>query len=260
MLSYTHLLYHELVVPGRVPCRDEPGYLRYVLAATHFEIQMRWLKDKGWRVMSVSEALEADASPGLAITFDDGCETDLLVAAPLLQELGFQATFYITYAFLGTPGFMSIEQLRQLSRLGFEIGCHSMTHAYLSDADDVQLNHEIVEPKVYLEQILARPVEHFSCPGGRYSDRVAEIAHLAGYRTVATSRPHANGASTNALALGRVAVMRGMELPQFVALCRREGLWQMDLRDRARRGAMRLLGNSLYDRVRETMLRADPPR
>lgn len=258
MPSYTHLIYHELAVPGRAPCHPEPGYLRYVLSASDFEIQMRSLKNNGWQGMNVSEALESDASPAVVITFDDGCETDLLVAAPVLRELGFQATFYVTCAFLGTAGFMSIAQLRELSRLGFEIGCHSMTHAYLSDADEAGLQREIVEPKARLEQVLGKPVQHFSCPGGRYNEQAAEIARSAGYRTVATSRPYANRQSTDPLALGRVAVTRGTSLEQFSALCRGEGLWQMNVRDSARRGAMRLLGNSLYDRVRATMLRAGP--
>ena len=37
----------------------------------------------------------------MTITFDDGCETDLLVAAPILRQAGFNATFFITWGRLG---------------------------------------------------------------------------------------------------------------------------------------------------------------
>ena len=68
-------------------------------------------------------------------------------AAPILQEFGFGATFYITVGFLGKPGYLSEAQVRNLSSLGFEIGCHSLTHPYLTDLDDSFLHDETVRSK-----------------------------------------------------------------------------------------------------------------
>lgn len=250
-----YLMYHELEVPGRTPCQAEAGYVRYVLTETEFRAQLQSIKNAGWQGMSVSQALVSPQKPSVAITFDDGCETDLLVAAPLLQEFGFGATFYITSGFLGSQGYLSAEQLRKLANSGFEIGCHSMTHPYLPDLNEAGLQKEIVGAKRQLEQILGKPVEHFSCPGGRFNKRVIEIARSVGYRSFATSRTHANYESTDPFALGRVAVMRGLELKTFESLYQGHGLWQLTLRDSMRDGAKRLLGNSFYDRVRATMLR-----
>ena len=249
------LMYHELEVPGRPLCQSEAGYVRYVLPVQDFQAQLQWLKRAGWSGLSVSEALTFGTEPGLAITFDDGCETDLLAAAPLLQEMGFGATFYITCGFLGKPGYLSATQLRELSRLGFEIGCHSMTHPYLTDLDHEGLQREIVGAKLRLEHILGKTVDHFSCPGGRCDSRVAETASRAGYRTVSTSRARANSRSTDPFALGRVPVMRGTGLPKFEALCQGRGLWHMSASHTVRSTARRLLGNSVYDRVRTAMLR-----
>jgi peptidoglycan/xylan/chitin deacetylase (PgdA/CDA1 family) len=190
----------------------------------------------------------------VTITFDDGCETDLLVAAPILKEFGFGATFYVTTGWTGNRGFMDAQQLRELAGLGLEIGCHSKTHAYLPDLDDTRLHEEIAGAKIQLEQVLGRPVEHFSCPGGRFDERVKNIAREAGYRTVATSRTHANSESTDPFALGRVAVMRDTNLQDFLSWCRGEGLWKLTLRDGLRDGAKRILGNSFYDRVRASVL------
>lgn len=254
------LMYHELELPGRSPSQLSPGYTRYVLTAAGFRAQMQLLGTAGWKGISVSQALTYPEYPAIAITFDDGCETDLLVAAPFLRSLNFNATFYITYGFLDTPGFLSREQLRKLSDLGFEIGCHSMTHPYLSDLDDVGLQREIAESKVYLENVLGKPVNHFSCPGGRFDRRVEEVAKAAGYRTVATSRVHANFRSTNQYALGRIAVMRDTQLREFESLCQGHGFWQMNVRSGLQQGAKILLGNSLYDRVRSAMLKQPAPQ
>lgn len=250
-----YLMYHELEIPGRPLCQTEAGYVRYILSAENFRLQMQSLKDSGRRGVSVGEALTFPAPPSVTITFDDGCETDLLIAAPILKEFGFGATFYITSGLVGTRGYLSGKQVCELGGMGFEIGCHSMTHAYLPDLDDVLLHEEIAGAKTKLEQFLGRPIEHFSCPGGRYDQRVKDVARAAGYRTVATSRIHANSKSTDPFALGRVAMMRDTKLKAFSSLCDGSGLWQLAMRDSIRQGAKRILGNSFYDRVRARALR-----
>src|SRR5271165_132153 len=177
------LMYHELELPGRKLCQAEPGYVRYILPVDAFRAQMQWLKESGFRGLSVGEALGYPPRPSVCITFDDGCETDLIAAAPLLREFGFHATFYITAGFLGTPGYLNAAQLQELDQQGFEVGCHSMTHPYLPDLPDAGLKREIVDAKLQIEQILGRAIEHFSCPGGRYDARTLEVARRAGFRS-----------------------------------------------------------------------------
>src|SRR5215475_8174787 len=93
------LMYHELGLPGREPCQGEPGYTRYVVPQIDFLEQMKRLAEEGWRGVSVGQAIHSFDSKFVCLTFDDGCETDLLWAAPVLKELGFGATFYITLGF-----------------------------------------------------------------------------------------------------------------------------------------------------------------
>jgi peptidoglycan/xylan/chitin deacetylase (PgdA/CDA1 family) len=248
------LMYHELEVPGRPLCQTEPGYVRYVLHASQFESQMHSLKNQGWRGVSVNEALRYEPA-SVAITFDDGSETDLLCAAPILQELGFGATFYVTTGFIGKRGYLNQSQLREFSRMGFEIGCHSMTHPYLTDLGEKDMTREVVEAKSQLEQIIGAPIEHFSCPGGRHDHRVSELARRAGYRTVATSRLLANSPSSDPFALGRVPMMRSTSLAEFEDLSRGRGLWRMNLLARWRRTVREVLGNTFYDRLRNALLR-----
>jgi peptidoglycan/xylan/chitin deacetylase (PgdA/CDA1 family) len=248
------LMYHELEEPGRPLCQAEPGYVRYVLRSSEFRAQMQSLKNSGWRGVNVSDALSHQPQD-VAVTFDDGCETDFICAAPLLLELGFGATFYITTGFVGKRGHLNQSQLRELCGLGFEIGCHSMTHPYLTDLDEKELNREVTESKSQLEQVIGNPVEHFSCPGGRHNQRISEVARRAGYRTVATSRMQANSPSTNPFALGRVPVMRATSLPTFRELCSGHGLWRLHFVVQLRETIRDLLGNSAYDRLRSALLR-----
>jgi peptidoglycan/xylan/chitin deacetylase (PgdA/CDA1 family) len=247
------LLYHEIALPGRELCQAAAGYVRYVLDAPEFEAQMLAIRRAGLSGVSVSEAL---ASPGhsIAITFDDGCETDWLAAAPTLKRLGFGATFYVTFGHIGQSGYLSPSQLRELSSADFEIGCHSMTHSYLPDLDDERLRRELVDSKLRLEQTIGKAVEHFSCPGGRYDRRVVHLAREAGYRTVATSVPRTNSPASDCFLLGRVAMTRGFKQDVFERFCRGEIGWTFALNARLRDRAKRLLGNAAYDRMRAMLL------
>jgi peptidoglycan/xylan/chitin deacetylase (PgdA/CDA1 family) len=250
------LMYHELELPGRALCEPQPGYVRYVVREPEFRRQMAWLRQSGWKGVSVGESLSFSEQKRVALTFDDGCETDLLAAAPVLREAGFGATFYVTVGFIGKAGYMNAAQVLELHGLGFEIGSHAMTHAYLTDLDATGLHHEIAEAKRELEGLLGEEVKHFSCPGGRYNLRVIQTARDAGYHSLATSRVQVNSASTSRFALGRVAIQRETTLPEFQQICTGKGLWKFQVRNFVQDAAKALIGNRLYERARARALRS----
>jgi peptidoglycan/xylan/chitin deacetylase (PgdA/CDA1 family) len=248
------LMYHELELAGRKLCQSEPGYVRYILSLEIFRGQMEWMKKSGWRGLNVSKALRYPAEQSVCITFDDGCETDLIAAAPVLREFDFNATFYLTAGFLGTPGYLNADQVRDLDAQGFQIGCHSMTHPYLSDLPEPELKREIVDAKLKIEETLGHTIEHFSCPGGRYDQRTLQMARQAGFITVTNSQFHANSPNTSPYQLGRVAMLRDLSIAEFRDICQGRGLWKKRLQHQARRGAQRALGNQTYDHLRAVLL------
>ena len=171
------LMYHEIRLPSRPLCSDLPGYSRYAVTEDAFRGHLTCLRTTGRTGLSVSRATGGDATqPMVVITFDDGHETDLISAAPLLAEVDFSATFFVVAGFVGQQGYLDKTQLRALADLGFEIGCHSMTHAYLNELKEDQLRVEVLDAKKCLEDYIGRRVDHFSCPGGRWSRRVASMA------------------------------------------------------------------------------------
>ncbi len=248
------LMYHELELAGRKLCQSEPGYVRYILPLETFRSHMAWIKESGWRGLNVSEALRYPAAPSVCITFDDGCETDLIAAAPVLREFGCNATFYLTAGFLGTPGYLNARQVCDLDAQGFQIGCHSMTHPYLSDLTEPELKREIVDAKLQIEAIVGHPIEHFSCPGGRYDQRTIEMARHAGFVTVTNSQFYSNSSSTSRYELGRVAMLRNLTVEEFSVTCHGRGLWKKRLQHAARHSAQRVLGNRAYDHLRALLL------
>lgn len=250
-------MYHELQQPGRNLCYNEEGYLLYVVTELDFTHQMNRLRVAGWRGLSVGEALTRPDSLDqcVVLTFDDGCETDLIYAAPRLREMGFHCTFYIVAGWVDRPGFLSQTQLLELAGMDFEIGCHSMTHAFLTESSAEQQHSEIFDSKHKLEQLLGRSVDHFSCPGGRWNQSVAQMVREAGYRSMATSEIGMNSARTNPFCLSRQAIMRDTTLVEFDRFCRGEGMFQRRARKALLDGARKVLGESIYEKVRTRALK-----
>lgn len=264
-----YLMYHELSEPGRPLVDEDPGYARYAVAAEEFRRHLSRLRAAGVRGLSVGEALAANANGAktngegaadgnegvVVITFDDGCETDLTLAAPLLEEAGMKATFYVVSGHVGRRGFVSKSQLRELAERGFEVGSHSVTHSLLTDLAPERVRAELADSKDALEELTGRRVAHFSCPGGRWSPLVARLAAELGYESVATSRVGANGRAADRFRLSRVAVMRHTTLADFERCARAEGFLRRRAQDAVLSLAKRALGNGAYQRLRSTALR-----
>jgi len=145
--------------------------------------------------------------------------------------------------------------LRELAALGVEIGCHGATHSYLEDLDADRLTVEIAGAKDALEQILGAPVCHFSCPGGRWNQRVVDQVRAAGFESMATSDIGVD--SRNPYRLPRLVVMRDTRLDAFSNLATGRRLLRMQARSACLRAAKRVLGNAAYEKLRSGALARD---
>lgn len=251
-----YLMYHELEVSGRALQQNEPGYIHYVVRQEDFSSQLSAMSAAGFQGISVTEALaRKNRHDVVCITFDDGSETDLLVAAPLLMEVGFGATFYLVAGFIDQPGYLSAAQVRELSGLGFEIGSHSMTHSFLPNVDRKSLRTEIFDSKDLLEQLTGSHIDHFSCPGGRWESRVSEVAKAAGYASVVTSEIGTNSEMTDRYRLKRLAVFRETSAQDVVGLCKGQNLLSRRVRNSMLTMAKEMFGDARYDKIRSGLLR-----
>lgn len=131
----------------------------------------------------------------IVLTFDDAREDNYSFVAPLLQEYGFGATFYICEfpEFEDATRFMTWRQIRELADMDFEIGNHTQSHIDLEEASQ----EEFAEQVTYIEDKCQRwgiemPTT-FAYPGGRVGDNITLIKTLAseGYTFARTVHPDA---------------------------------------------------------------------
>ena len=143
------------------------------------------------------------------LTFDDGWQSDYDVAFPLLREKKASAIFFITTDWVGTPGYVTWEQLREMAQAGMGIGSHGKTHQFLSLLTPQEQRIELAQSRTVLEEKLGREVRAVSLPGGRSDGQTLSIARECGYRTVFTSAPGLPVALGGLWLVGRIAIRPG---------------------------------------------------
>lgn len=102
----------------------------------------------------------------VTLTFDDGYICHYETVSPLLEKYGMSGTFYVTTGLLGQPGYLTTEQVIELSQQGHEIGSHCVTHRNLKKLSSKEVEKELLESKLTLENLIQTPVVHFAPPFG----------------------------------------------------------------------------------------------
>ncbi|WP_030993086.1 polysaccharide deacetylase family protein [Streptomyces sp. NRRL WC-3744] len=191
------------LAPGPVPwiamyhsvgdCSDDPYHI--TVSPDRLERQLRWLRRRGLRGVSVAELLAARArgeGRGLvALSFDDGYADFLDNALPLLDGWGCTATLFVLPGRLGGDNawdplgprkpLLTADGIRRAAAAGVEIGSHGLTHVDLTRADGILLKAETAESRAALEELTGTPVTGFCYPYGTVDRRAVEAVREAGY-------------------------------------------------------------------------------
>jgi hypothetical protein len=122
---------------------------------------------------------QAAARTVVSLTFDDGID-EQYAARAILADRGLNATFFVNSARIGTPGFMSMNQLRELESDGNEIGGHTLHHAHLTDLPPADQRTEICDDRQALVAA-GFDITSFAYPFGAADPSAAAIAAGCGY-------------------------------------------------------------------------------
>ena len=209
MLIRSHL-YHDVVDDGAPAGSGFGGgdAAIYKLTRPAFDAHL----DRLSTLRLAPALITAAPGSGWMITFDDGGASALDAIAPALERRGWRGHFFMTTGWLGAPGFLTSEALRELAARGHIVGSHSKSHPLaMASLSRDELRREWQDSVEALADVLGtRPVVA-SIPGGAYGALVAATAGEAGIRLLFTSEPTSKSWRVGSVTcFGRYAVQRDM--------------------------------------------------
>lgn len=235
-------IYHDVLVGSPGDASGFPGAAAhsYKLDLALFEKHLAALATVSSRIVNrfdpeslfIAETLRERQ---ILLTFDDGGVSAVHPVADLLEAYGFKGLFFIATDYIGTPAFVSGNDLRNLRSRGHGIGTHSASHPLrMAALSATELDAEWRTSIAVLTDHLGQPVTVASVPGGLYARNVAQTAGRCGVRVLFTSEPVSRvGRVDDCHVLGRYSVkrttppseIRRLASGNVIALLRQRFLW-----------------------------------
>lgn len=169
----------------------------YIVPVDLFKEQIRMLADSGYHSIQPEQLYNylvyGDALPEkpIMITFDDTDLDQFTVAAPELKKYGFKAVYFIMTVSLGRPGYMSREQVKQLSDEGNCIASHTWDHHNVKKYRGDDWITQIEKPTLKLQEITGKKIEYFAYPFGLWNKEAIPELKKRGFKAafiLSTSR------------------------------------------------------------------------
>jgi peptidoglycan/xylan/chitin deacetylase (PgdA/CDA1 family) len=112
------------------------------------------------------------ANPQISITFDDGNESDALLALPELAKRQLKASFFVCAGRIGKPHYLDKSMIKDLLGSGMSVGSHGMYHRDWCVLGSKEMDEEIVDARKRIEDISQTAVTTVAIPFGSYNRRV----------------------------------------------------------------------------------------
>ena len=149
-------------------------------------------KDNEYRLTSLKTFLAQNfgdhvesGSAMVSLTFDDGFQS-AFDATEVLDKAGLHGTYYIITKALGTKGYMTEDEVKQLASRGHEVGGHSRTHPHLPLLTLEQQEAEIGGGRDDLKA-LGINAQTFAYPYGEHNSITLAALQASGYKGARTT-------------------------------------------------------------------------
>jgi len=195
------LAYHQV--------RDDDDI--YSVTAAQFAEQMEYLSKEGYQSISLKQLFAFYEGTGelppkpIVITFDDGYEDNYVTALPIMEKFQMKSTVFIATNLVGTPEYLSWQQIGEMRRRQTEIGSHTLSHVALGHLDPDQQRSEAARSKEVLEEHIGM-VNFFAYPYGDFSPITQQILRETGYSGACSGMLGLSSKGTDVYALKRINI------------------------------------------------------
>jgi peptidoglycan/xylan/chitin deacetylase (PgdA/CDA1 family) len=170
-----------------------------------FRRQMAYLHKKGYQSITLeqlwrylTEGTPLPAHP-ICLTFDDGYRNNLTYGFPILAQYGFSATVFLVSGFIGgvnewdkidpRPALLSWEEILANQNPYLSFQSHSLSHRNLTKLSLEEAGKEVGLSSQIISQRLAKPVDFFAYPYGKFNAGVKTLVVTHKYKAAFSVYP-----------------------------------------------------------------------
>ncbi|MDE1920844.1 MAG: polysaccharide deacetylase family protein [Candidatus Omnitrophica bacterium] len=181
------LMYHHVGIPSGVKWRLND------VSSKSFDYQLNFMKRHGFQVISLDDLVtglkkgQVFSRNTIVITVDDGYEDNYKYAFPILKKYGFPATIFLVSDWVGKPGCLTWDEIKEMEKHDISFGAHTRHHAYLPRLTLAQQENEIAGSKRIIEGHLGHPIDYFCYPDGGFTENIKRLVAQAGFKAAVTT-------------------------------------------------------------------------
>jgi peptidoglycan/xylan/chitin deacetylase (PgdA/CDA1 family) len=203
---------------------------RMTVSKRAFEQQMKFLKDRGYRVIRLDQLLDfmefkaQIPKKSVVITIDDGWQSTYDIAYPILKQLGYPATLFVyTDLIVGGSRTLNWDLIREMHGNGIDIQCHSKTHRDLTKIVNHEsfkehfeaIRKELIDSAITIQNNIDKKPAFFAYPYGETDNLIVAVARKAGYRGAFTVERGGNPFFADAYRIRRSMIYGEFTLQAF---------------------------------------------
>lgn len=155
--------------------------------------------------------------PIVCITFDDGFESIYSSAFPCMQSMdtAWAATHFIPVTFVGSPGMVTLDELKEMEAKGWETAGHAFTHVAFSTLPPDSVEYQV---KASYDFLVRNNLCHatFAYPAGNYTAETESIVSRW-FANIRTAHDYLYTDGVNRDDLGYFAVKCGHSADDIIA-------------------------------------------
>jgi peptidoglycan/xylan/chitin deacetylase (PgdA/CDA1 family) len=149
-----------------------------------FQKHIQVFQENGFRIVDEIQ----NPTNEVLICFDDGFH-GIYDTKDFFIKNNIKPLVFIAVDLIGKENYLSKEEILELQSYGFQFECHTWSHNDLTKFNNIELEHELLDSKRYLTELLGKEKNSICFPMGYFSEKVTKESLHYGYEKLYTSLP-----------------------------------------------------------------------